>query len=301
MKVYKNEKAKKRILDTYDQLLAMWNVEKDERDIHTTYGTTHAILCGNERNPPLVLFHGVGDNSALMWIYNAEALSRRFRVIAVDTIGGPGKSVPNENYNKDFDDVKWIDEILAELNINKVHIAGTSNGAYLAQYYGMNRPEKVINMVCMAGSVPIGKGSPLMTMMKVFLPEALFPTKNNVNKLIKKLTGKNSAAFTSNDTIMEHYRALLKGFNNMAMRHHKVLGFSEKQIDAIRDKTLYLVGDDDPFAKLGGKEDLLQCKMEVRFFPEVGHGINHEIAEEINTLIPDFLLSEGEFFDFRSV
>ena len=292
MKTYKNEKAKKRVLDTYDQLLAMWNVEKEERDIPTTYGTTHVILCGRESNPPLVLFHGVGDNSALMWIYNAEALSRHFKVIAIDTIGGPGKSVPNENYNKDFDDAKWIDEVLAGLGLNEVHMAGTSNGAYLAQYYGLHRPGRVISMVCMAGSVPVGNGNPIMTMMKVFLPEALFPTRNNVNRLVKKLTGRNSAVFTSDTTIMEHYRVLLKGFNNMAMRHHIVVGFSDEQIEMIRDKTLYLVGDDDPFAKLGGKDDLLQYKMNARFFPDVGHGINHEIAEEINAIIPDFLLSE---------
>ena len=294
MRVYKSKKAKKRVLDTYDQLLAMWNVDKEERDIPTTYGTTHVILCGSEDNPPLVLFHGVGDNSALMWIFNAKALSRHFRVIAIDTIGGPGKSVPNENYNKDFDDAKWIDEVFAGLNLNKAHIAGTSNGAYLVQYYGLHRPDRVISMVCMAGSVPVGNGSPILTMMKVFLPEALFPTKNNVNRLIKKLTGKNSAVFTSDATIMEHYRALLKGFNNMAMRHHNIVGFNDNQIDAIRNKTLYLVGDVDPFANLGGKDELLRYKMEARFFPDVGHGINHEIAEEINRIIVDYIFAHVE-------
>ena len=101
VKVYKNEKAKVRINATYDNLLTKWNVEKEEKDIPTTYGTTHVIQCGYERNPPLVLFHGVGDDTALMWFYNAEALSRRFRIYAVDTLGGPGKSCPNVKYNKD--------------------------------------------------------------------------------------------------------------------------------------------------------------------------------------------------------
>lgn len=32
MKIYKSEKAKEHILDTYDQLLNMWNVDKEERD-----------------------------------------------------------------------------------------------------------------------------------------------------------------------------------------------------------------------------------------------------------------------------
>ena len=131
MNVFKSEKAKNRIISTYDQLLNLWNVNKVEKEIITTYGTTNVIICGDENNPPLVLFHGVGDNSALMWLYNAEALSHYFRIFAIDTIGGPGKTQPNKNYNKDFDAVKWIDEILAGLMLDKVNMAGVSMGAYL--------------------------------------------------------------------------------------------------------------------------------------------------------------------------
>ena len=117
MKVYKNVQAQKRIWETYDQLLSLWNVDTVELDVATTYGTTHVILCGEQGNPPLVLFHGVGDDSALMWLYNAEVLSHNFKLYAIDTIGGPGKSRPNENYNKGFSDVQWIDEVLAELTL----------------------------------------------------------------------------------------------------------------------------------------------------------------------------------------
>jgi len=290
MKVYKSEKAKARIYDTYDRLLSQWNVKKEERDVSTTYGMTHVIICGDERNPPLVLFHGVGDDSALMWLYNAEVLSRHFCVYAIDTLGGPGKSRPNENYNKDFELIKWIDEILGDLKLERVYMAGVSNGAYMTQLYGVYRPDKVIRLVCMAGSVPVGHSSPMKTMMKIFLPEALFPTMRNTIKLIRKLSGKNSGVFTDNPTVMEHYQALLKGFNNMAMRFHKVVSLNDEQIDMLREKTLYLMGEADPFAVLGGKAMLLRYKMNAQFFPDVGHGINHEIAEEINRILVDFML-----------
>lgn len=40
------------------------------------------------------------------------------------------------------------------------------------------RPEKVIKAVCMSGSISEdGDSHPMKTMMKVFLPEALFPTR----------------------------------------------------------------------------------------------------------------------------
>lgn len=282
-------------MSSYDKLLKLWNVDLEERDLTTSYGMTHVILCGKEHLPPLVLFHGVGDNSALMWVYNAKALSEHFRVIAIDTIGGPGKSRPNENYNATFDVVQWIDEVLSLLSIfslQKVYIAGVSNGTYLAQKYAASRPDQVIKLVCMAGSLPIGNFGSMKVMMKVFLPEALFPTNNNITRLLRKLTGANHRIFTDDPTLFEHYCYLLKGFNNMAMRYHKIVHFNEEQIRAIRDKTLYLFGEDDPFAQLGGKEALLQFKMNAQFFPQVGHGINHEIADQVNEILIGYLLGD---------
>ncbi len=291
MKVFRSEKCRQQIYASYDKLLQMWNTPFEEIDISTYYGVTHVISCGNDDNPPLILFHGVGDNSALMWLYNAEFLSKHFRIYAVDTIGGPGKSCPNDNYNKEYDDIKWIDEVFSVLNIEKAYLAGVSNGTYLAQIYATKRPDKVVKAVCMAGSIPIGNFGSMKVMMKVFMPEALMPTKKNALKLLEKISGKNSDVFTDNPLVVEHYQYLLKGFNNMAMQYHRIIHFTGEQIDAIRAKTLYLVGECDPFAKMGGKEALLQYKMNAQFFPDVGHGINHEIAETVNELLVDYLLS----------
>ena len=89
MKVYRSRQAGLRIRDTYDKLLKEWGCEVKERDITVSYGTTHVIEWGDENSAPLVLFHGVGDDSALMWIYNAEYLGRYFHVYAIDTIDHP--------------------------------------------------------------------------------------------------------------------------------------------------------------------------------------------------------------------
>jgi pimeloyl-ACP methyl ester carboxylesterase len=227
-----------------------------------------------------------------MWLYNAKVLAERFRLYVIDTIGGPGKSRFNERYDKDFDDLRWIDEVLDAFKLDEVYMAGVSNGAYLTQYYGANRPGRVSKIVCMAGTVPVGNESPLKAMMKIFLPEALFPTKKNTAKLLEKLCGNNVDVFLDNELVMEHYEALLKGFNNMAMMHHKVTGLSDEQVDAIRSKTLYLVGAQDPFAILGGESALMRYHMNTRYFPIAGHAINHEIPEEINEAIFEYLLCE---------
>ncbi|MDD3243243.1 MAG: alpha/beta hydrolase [Eubacteriales bacterium] len=238
-----------------------------------------------------MLFHGVGDDAALMWVYNAAALGQHFRVYAPDTLGGPGKSVPDERYRKGFDDALWLDDVLDGLGLEQVSIAGVSHGGYLAQYYLLQRPQRVRRIVCMAASVPAGSETSrsMKTMLKVFFPEAAFPTQRMVKRLLRKLSGDNSAAFTDNPLILTHFTALMKGYNNMAMGFHMVRPFTPEEIDQIRPHALYLMGDADPFARLGGKDALLRCGMNAKFFARAGHGINHELPREIEREITDFL------------
>lgn len=294
MKLYRGNKAERHIRETYDRLLEAWNVEVKPVDIPTRYGTTRVNVFGKEGAAPVVLFHGVGDDSALMWVYNAAALAPYFRLYAVDTIGGPGKSVPNQHYDKNFEDEVWIDETFDGLGIGSANIIGVSHGGYLAQCYALKRPERVNRIACLASSVVAGtRGSPMKTMMKIFLPEAVIPTKQNIVRLLKKLAGKNYSVFTENPLILEHFTYLSRGYNNMAMRFHKVTGFTDEQIAGIRDKALYLVGESDPFAILGGKAALEKYNMNARFFADVGHGINHEIADEINALLIEYMSATG--------
>lgn len=39
---------------------------------------------------------------------------------------------------------------------------------------------------------------------------------------------------------------------------------------------------------LGGKEMLNRYNIQTRFFERVGHGINHELADEINSILIDY-------------
>lgn len=89
---------------------------------------------------------------------------------------------------------------------------------------------------------------------------------------------------------MEHYQWLLKGFNNMVMSYHKLVSFRADEIKDIQDKCMFLCGEADPLGDVKNvKEKLERHGLQYRLFPEVGHGINHEIAPEINSIIMNFL------------
>lgn len=300
IKIYKNGKYKKDIQKSYDELIKEWNCDVREFDIKGRYGSTHVLEVGALDKQPLILFHGVGDDAALMWVYNAKELSEYFHVYAIDAIGGPGKSVPGEGYDKSFEDEIWIDEILDYLKVDRAYMAGISNGGYLVQMYSMKKPERVIKGICMAAAPAIhkdgnggsGKGGAMKIMMKVFLPEALFPTDKNVKKLICKMTGSNYHALTDNEIVYRHFKQLMMGFNRAAMLNHKVHAFTEAELLSIKDKLMFIEGNKDPFMILGGEEltRMLEMKgaINVTWVDDAGHGINHERAEEVNELIIDF-------------
>ena len=168
-------------------------------------------------------------------------------------------------------------------------------GGYLVQIYTLMRPERVMKTVSISGTVPVGgKKNSMAAMMKIFLPEALFPTDKNVTRLLRKLSGENYAVFTENREIMAHYKSLLKGFNNMAMGYHKIIAFTPEEVDRIRDKVVYLVGTEDPFEKIGGRELLLGNRMNAVLYDDAGHGLNHELSDEINRKIISVFLEEAK-------
>lgn len=290
IKVFKNKKGQQLLLESYDKLLELWDVSLSEKDIETRYGSTHIIFCGDKSNPPLLLFHGVGDNTAIMWIFNAKELSKSFFLIAVDTIGGPGKSVPNNNYGKGFRQVLWIDDILDSLGLKNVNIAGVSNGAYLAQLYTSKRPNRVNLSICMAGSVavPTKNKFAMFKTFKVFLPEALFPTDKNIIRLLSKICGVNKDVFLKNNNLILHWKYLLKYGNPMAMGFHKIEPLSAEEIEILSKKTLFIIGNCDPITPVVCTDIFEANSINYLVIEGAGHGINHEFASRINSIICEY-------------
>lgn len=292
---YKTQNGQRLIYESYDRLLAGWTVPLEQQQVHTTYGSTHIITAGSSGNPPLLLLHGTGDNAAMMWIYNMKELSQAFYVIAIDNIGGSGKSEPNDKYDRHFDQAKWLDEVLEALKVDSVYIAGVSYGAYLAYHYAIARPDRVEKIVCMAGSIAGSQIEVMSKMMKAFLPEALFPSEQNARKLLRKLCGPNVAPFEDNPELMQHWTYLLKFFNNTSMKQHQITIFPAEDFRTIRHKALFLIGEQDMLSNYPKAINRLNdYEMAYRIVKDAGHAINHEQPEIIHQAIKEFCLEKNE-------
>lgn len=293
VRVFKNEKARAAVMSSYDGLLRLWDTDLETRCIATRYGSTHCLIAGQASNPPLLLFHGVGDNSAVMWALNMQALSRRFYCIAVDTLGGPGKSVPNDRFTRtEFSPMDWIGEVADGLGLAKMYLAGVSNGAYLAYQYTAERPERVARTVCMEGGMVT---NPLLTVIRTMMlmfPEMLAPTDRNLRRVVRKLSAPGTDVFDVHPELEAHLVLLMKSHNQRAMFPHRPQKYRREQGAAVRDKLYFLLGDYPVVLGIGFRSLLEREGFRYAIIPGAGHAINQEQPELVHREIFRFLLGD---------
>lgn len=289
MNVFKSDKHKELILKRYDEFLSRWGVPYTEIDILGQWGTTHCIETGNRNNPPLFLFHGVGDNSAVMWVLNIKELSKHFFCVTLDTLGGPGKSVPNDSYEKGFSQEDWITSIVDHYSFSKVSIAGVSNGAYMAYNYFVHHSERVNRIVCIEGGFIVNPIKSMIRTIGLLFPEILFPVKKNMMKVFRKLTSPDSQCFKEHPEIIDYVIDLMKFHNQKAMFAHKLNKFTSHEADSVKKNMLFLYGDFNRDKRTDYFRLLDNELMSYSIIPNAGHALNMERADLVNHAIIKFL------------
>jgi pimeloyl-ACP methyl ester carboxylesterase len=81
-----------------------------------------------------------------MWYPNTRALSADRPVYAIDTPGDPGRSVQREPIHQPERAAQWLDETLAGLGLDRVHLVGSSYGGWLALNQAHRRPDRLASV-----------------------------------------------------------------------------------------------------------------------------------------------------------
>src|SRR5262249_820679 len=153
--IYKSPAGQQAVMALYDSLLTRWPVPYVPLNVPTRHGRTSVIASGADSLPPLVLLHGAGTNSA-MWAGDMTDYCRRYRVLAVDLLGEPGKSAPNRPSWQGPAYAEWLEDVLNSLQIEEASLVGLSQGAWTALKFAVSRPERVKELVVLSpgGIVP---------------------------------------------------------------------------------------------------------------------------------------------------
>jgi pimeloyl-ACP methyl ester carboxylesterase len=169
--IYKSALGKQKILQLYDAQLERLSVHFKDVWVDTTYGQTHLIETGNLTGTPLLVFHG-GNATTAYNLLACDFLMKDFHILAVDTIGHPGKSAEVCLSAKNYDYGKWAAQIIDRLGYKSICLFGGSFGAGIAAKTMCVAPAKIKRAVLY---VPSGiKNAPAIKSARMMLPMLMY-------------------------------------------------------------------------------------------------------------------------------
>jgi len=119
-----------------------------DKDVTVLSFNLHYLEAGS--GAPVVLLHGLGGDGS-RWGPNIEALSREFRVLALDEIGFGESDKPLANYHTGMLS-EFLVGFLDALGIDKASLVGNSMGAAVAAYTAVHYPQRVDRVVLADGA-----------------------------------------------------------------------------------------------------------------------------------------------------
>lgn len=121
-----------------------YNINNERINVHITEW-------GNIDKPVIFCLHGLGSTS-LSFIEIAENLKDNYRFIAIDA-PGHGKTPPFER-TEDYEMqhlAYWLNKIVSALKIERFYFLSHSWGSFVALFYLLNNPEKVLGSILIDG------------------------------------------------------------------------------------------------------------------------------------------------------
>lgn len=288
--MFKSTKHESDYMAAYESTLALWQTDYESIYIETAYGTTHVVVSGPENGDPLMLLNGFGFG-ATMWYPNVGVLATRYRVYAVDVIGEFNKSIVTKDFCERRDYVKWLNELMDKLVIEKVSFIGHSNGGWHALNFTIDIPERVDKVILLAPAASFVSLS-MQFGIRLLAANIIRTRPIVLDYCAKWFIGRDNRDKVS-EHLLEQFYFGIKGFG----WKHKVIipsVYKDKELSGIKAKVLIMIGDQEViynYKKVFARAMKLIPHIETRLLPGAGHALNIEDADYVNTEMIAFLNS----------
>ena len=282
---FKTPEGEAKYIAAYETTLTLWEIAYEFLEIPTQWGDTHIITCGPKDAPPLVLLHGM-HLSATMWFSNIADLSRHYRIYAVDTIGGVGRSVVAHSLKSRADLAGWLNEVLDGLRITQTDILGHSYGGWLALNFALNASGRIKRLILLA---PLGLRPLVSQFWLRGIPIMLFQHRSFITGFMKWMTVE---GYIVNKLFVEQFVLGMKNFHPRFQIRVLPTAFSDKELRQIKIHTLLLIGAEEviynPNTAVNRAKQLMQ-NIKADVIPNASHGLPMERPEFVNERILGFL------------
>lgn len=279
---FTSRRGAERFLRAYDTAMAdLWPAKPQTRDIETRFGTVRTYRVGSPGSPSVVLLCGAGGSS-VSWYQYVASLSDHFDVLAVDTLGEPGRSVQTVPIANAADTADWLEDTFVALNVTDAHVVGTSYGGWIAVQHALRQPGRTtrITLVDGAGFEPLDRRFYRWVILGGLA--MLMPARLRRRAATRLVNGT-----LSNDELMRLGRA------STAFRRRLPPAevFTDDQLDALTVPTQLLLGERSTLhdaARVAERARQHIPHLRVETVPDTGHALQVEQPDLVADRIESF-------------
>jgi len=147
-------------------------------DVPTSFGTVRAYRFDGPADPAPVLMLQGRNASTPVWRANLPGVLNGRTAYCIDLLGEAGLSVQDRPITGPDDQAQWLDETLAGLGLNAIHLMGVSIGGWTATNCAVRRPGRVTSLTLLDPAMTFAPIPVKTALMSVVLfapgvPEAL--------------------------------------------------------------------------------------------------------------------------------
>jgi len=280
--LYKTEQGKQEILALYDKKLESLNIQYSCKTIETSFGATNLIIAGDPTKPPIIIIHG-SNGCAPVALETYRDLMESFSVYAVDVLAQPNKSAETRLSMKDNSYGVWMRELIDQLGLKDVTLAGFSFGGLVILKTLMHN-ENDIKEVFLSAPAYIVNGNPIKALIRFFLPMKRF-MKTKKTKYLERFL---DAAFSESDAFAHQSLALVFTYFKMDFTPVPVIASNEAS-KITTPITLIAAGNDIIFP---GRKMIKRAK---KIFPSLKEAFllensKHVQNQEDNSMIASLIM-----------
>ncbi|MGE2832403.1 alpha/beta fold hydrolase [Mycobacterium sp. SMC-4] len=256
-----------------------------ESDVSTSYGTVHTYhFAAQHDSTPVVLLPG--RNAATpMWCANLAGLTARRSVYCLDLLGEAGLSVQTRPITDAHDQARWLEETLAGLGLQRVHLMGVSIGGWAAANHAVRFPDRVASLALLE---PVFTFAPIP--LRTLAASALL-TLPGVPVRLRRWFLSWLSGGVDLEVALPEARLIDAAMTDFALRLPAPSRITDDQLRSLTMPVL---------AFLGGRSVMLDARkaarhardtvpaVQVEVFPEASHAVNGEFAEEIERQVLPF-------------